>query len=92
MKMQACFGGKEMKKIVAIFLMILSIGILAGCGCGRKEPEETATKVIKISITPIPSPTPEPEKQNPDAVVKKGNLTMVNGYTINKEESDEISE
>ena len=67
------------KRLLAVLSFSILCLFVAGCGCG-KEKDEKEEKVMTITITPEPSPTPAPEEINPDAVVKNGNMTMVNTY------------
>ena len=40
-------------------------------------------------LTPEPSPAPEPDKMDQKAVVKNGNITMVNEYLVNGNKTDD---
>lgn len=55
----------------------------------QKKKDPATQQVLKISITPEPSPSPEPDKIDQDAVVKNGNITMVNEYLINRGKAEE---
>lgn len=67
------------KRFLAVLPFCFLCLFAAGCGCG-KEKDEKEEKVMTITITPEPTPTPAPEEVNPDAVVKNGNIMMVNPY------------
>ena len=55
----------------------------------QKEKGSGHQQVLKISITPEPSPAPEPDKMDQKAVVKNGNITMVNEYLVNGNKTDD---
>lgn len=55
----------------------------------QKEKDPATQQVLKISITPEPSPAPEPDKMDQKAVVKNGNITMVNEYLVNGNKTDD---
>ena len=42
---------------------------------------------MKISPAPTPTPTEAPRKVSKDAVAASGNVTMVNEYLVQKEQS-----
>ena len=65
------------RKLVVVSVLLLCV-FMAGCGCGKKKKDPATQQVLKISITPEPSPAPEPDKMDQKAVVKNGNITMVN--------------
>lgn len=76
------------RKLVVVSVLLLCV-FMAGCGCGKKKKDPATQQVLKISITPEPSPSPEPDKIDQDAVVKNGNITMVNEYLINRGKAEE---
>ena len=63
---------------------------IAVTGCGKKKVvDEESSQVIQISLPPVNvTPTPDPEQINADAVVRNGNLTMVNGYLTGQSDED----
>lgn len=69
---------KHKKIYTVISLLVLCCVFLTGCG--KKQTDPASEQVLKITITPEPSPTPAPDQVNSDAVVKNGNITMVNSY------------
>ena len=72
------------RKLVVVSVLLLCV-FMAGCGCGKKKKDPATQQVLKISITPEPSPAPEPDKMDQKAVVKNGNITMVNEYLRSEE-------
>lgn len=84
-------GDVKMKKqrkraVVLLLAAAVLMGTLSGCGCGKKKKADPETQqVMKISITPAVTPTPSVEEVNPDAVVTKDGITMVNSYLAEKE-------
>lgn len=55
----------------------------------QKKKDPATQQVLKISITPEPSPSPEPDKMDQNAVVKNGNITMVNEYLVNRGQAED---
>lgn len=55
----------------------------------QKKKDPATQQVLKIGITPEPSPAPEPDKMDQKAVVKNGNITMVNEYLVNGNKTDD---
>ena len=76
------------RKLVVVSVLLLCV-FMAGCGCGKKKKDPATQQVLKISITPEPSPAPEPDKMDQKAVVKNGNITMVNEYLVNGDKADD---
>ncbi len=76
------------RKLVVVSVLLLCV-FMAGCGCGKKKKDPATQQVLKISITPEPSPAPEPDKMDQKAVVKNGNITMVNEYLVNRGQAED---
>ena len=84
---------KTYKKSLVILMVLVCCTLIGGCGCGKKKkPDDASTKVMQITITPEPTPTAAPEQISSEAVLKNGNLTMVNLYLAqNKDIPEEAS-
>ena len=76
------------RQLVVVSVLLLCV-VMAGCGCGKKKKDPATQQVLKISITPEPSPSPEPDKMDQNAVVKNGNITMVNEYLVNRGQAED---
>lgn len=76
------------RKLTVVSLLLLCV-FMSGCGCGKKKKDPATQQVLKISITPEPSPSPEPDKMDQNAVVKNGNITMVNEYLVNRGQAED---
>ena len=75
--------------ILAVVLIVIAV-LLGNCACGKKTvkvPDEASQGVMKISPAPTPTPTEAPRKVSKDAVAASGNVTMVNEYLVQKEQS-----
>lgn len=79
------------RKIAAVSMLLLCV-FLAGCGCGKKKKDPASEQVLKITITPEPTVTPKPEELDQSAVVKNGNITMVNEYLVQQSRSGKDTE
>ena len=79
---------KSKQKIIVLRMVLLCITV---SGCGKtKATDEASSQVIQISLAPVNvTPTPDPDQINADAVTTNGNLTMVNGYLAEQDESAE---
>ena len=72
---------RKLKKLFfAAGMVMMAVGLFAGCGKSKKSSKED--KVIHISTAPEPTVTPNPRETDPDAVTVNGNLTMVNEYLM----------
>ena len=79
---------KKIKQKMIVLCMVLFCTAVTGCG-KEKVVDEESSHVIQISLPPVNvTPTPDPEQVSADAVVTNGNLTMVNGYLTNQENTD----
>ena len=76
------------RKLVVVSVLLLCV-FMAGCGCGKLKKDPATQQLLKIIITPEPSPAPEPDKMDQKAVVKNGNITMVNEYLVNGNKTDD---
>lgn len=83
----------KMKKDKTTAITITAILILAAAtafgGCGKsKTTDKEASQVIQLSVAPEEAtPTPAPEQVDSAAVTTNGNLTMVNEYLAEQENS-----
>lgn len=73
-----------------MIVLCLVLFCIAGAGCGKqKVVDEESSQVIQISLPPVNvTPTPDPQQISADAVATNGNLTMVNGYLTNQDNTD----
>lgn len=75
------------RKTVILCMMLFGV-LFSGCG-KEKETDEASSKVIQISVAPVEAtPTPAPDQVNEAAVIRNGNLTMVNTYLAEQNASD----
>ena len=72
-----------------LFLCFCSVCLWQDAAAAKRKKDPATQQVLKISITPEPSPAPEPDKMDQKAVVKNGNITMVNEYLVNGNKTDD---